>query len=320
MSSAAATLPSASRFLDPGVVAGIGNLELAARVVVEGALAGRHRSLLRGLSTEFAEHRPYRAGDDLKHLDWKLLARTDRLYTRRFRDTTSLSVALVLDTSASMDFPSAEDGAGISRFDYARILVAALAWITSTGGDAVGLLGGVGGGGGAGAGDGAGGIHLPARGGRRHLRSLLARLDALEPGVAGPWDPAEAVERAAMRLRRRGLVILVSDLYDREDEAFQALRRAMLRGHDAALLQLTSPVELEFPWRGAISFEDAESGATRLVDAGAAAELHRRALAAFHRRCAEEAGRQGIDHHLVSTAEAPAAALRRFLLTRARRG
>jgi uncharacterized protein (DUF58 family) len=307
--------PSAARAesaLSAGVVAALGNLELAARLVVEGAHPGRHRSLFKGLSAEFQEHRAYRPGDDLKHLDWKLLARTDRLHTRQYRDTTSLALMVVLDTSASMAFPDPGDGpvdrAGapaVSRFRYAQLLAAALAWLAATGGDGAGLL--------AGSGDTL--AYLPARGGRRHLRTLVARLDGLEP--AGSWDGPASVDRAASLLRRRGLIVVISDLYSAESETLAALRRAALRGHDTAVLQLTSPVELAFPWKGALRFEDAESGRHRVVDAGEAAARHRAGLTAFHARCRDEAARQGIDHLLVSTDEPPATALRRFLLPRA---
>src|SRR5262244_1355969 len=119
--------------LSPAVVAAIDDLELAARIVVEGLRTGGHRSPFHGYSTEFRQHRPYRFGDDLKHLDWKLFARSDRLYTRQFRETTNLSVMLALDSSASMDFPS-----GVTKFRYGQIIAAALAYLVAEQGHAVG--------------------------------------------------------------------------------------------------------------------------------------------------------------------------------------
>src|SRR5438309_2247997 len=150
--------------LDARVVAAIDDLELAARLVVEGMRTGGHRSPFHGFSTEFRQHRPYRAGDDLKHLDWKVFARSDRLYTRQFRETTNMSVLLALDTSASMDFPG-----GVSKFRYAQVIAAALAYLVSEQGHGVGLM------------TMSGGrlTYVPARGGRVHLRSLLARIDRL---------------------------------------------------------------------------------------------------------------------------------------------
>src|SRR5689334_2261575 len=149
--------------LSASVVAAIDDLELAARLVVEGLRAGSHRSPFHGYSSEFQQHRPYRAGDDLKYLDWKLLARTDRLYTRQFRETTSMSVMLVLDGSASMAFPET----GLSKWRYAAIAAAALAHMVVSQGDAVGLL----------AMTGNRMTYLPAKGGRPHLRSLIATID-----------------------------------------------------------------------------------------------------------------------------------------------
>src|SRR6478609_8704577 len=122
--------------LSPAVVAAIDDLELAARIVVEGLRTGGHRSPFHGYSTEFRQHRPYRIGDDLKHLDWKLFARSDRLYTRQFRETTNLSVLFVVDASASMDYPAS----GVSKFRYAQVVTAALAHLASTDGHAVGLM------------------------------------------------------------------------------------------------------------------------------------------------------------------------------------
>lgn len=299
--------------LSAEVVTGLANLELAARLVVEGALAGRHRSVRQGLSTEFAEHRPYRPGDALKHVDWKLLARTDRLYTRRYRDATNLDSLVVVDTSASMTFPRG-DAAGApgapTRFRYAQLLAASLAWLAITGGDSAGLL----------AGSGPGAVWLPPRTGRRHLRTVVGRIDGLRPEAEGaaPWDGPGAIDLAAMRLRRRGLLIVISDLYDAETETLAALRRASVRGHDTAVFQLTSHEERTFPWRGTWRFRDAETGRTRLVDAGEAAPRQIAALAAFHAHCADEAARLGIHLEQAATETPPADLLRRFILARGR--
>src|SRR5580765_320598 len=152
-----------SSALSPTVVAAITDLELAARLVVEGLRTGGHRSPFHGYSTEFRQHRPYRAGDDLKYLDWKLFARSDRLYTRQFRETTNLSVMIALDTSASMAFP----GDGVSKFQYGQIVAAALSYLVSEQGHAVGLM----------SMDAGKLSYVAARGGRQHLRSLIARID-----------------------------------------------------------------------------------------------------------------------------------------------
>jgi uncharacterized protein (DUF58 family) len=257
--------PADATALSADVVGAIDDLELAARLVVEGLRAGDHRSPLHGFSAEFQQHRPYRAGDDLKYLDWKLLARTDRLYSKQFRETTSMSVMLVLDASASMAFPDP----GLSKFRYAQVVAAALAYLVSTQGDAVGLMSEA---------DGAL-AYLPARGGRVHLRSLIARTDRLEP--AGAWEPDRVIARGAELLDRRGVVVVISDFYDAEDETRRALRRVLRRRHDAAMIQIIAADEMAFPYRGNIEFEDLESGDRRLIDAESFETRYRLAFDAF---------------------------------------
>jgi uncharacterized protein (DUF58 family) len=286
--------------LSPAVVAALHDLELGARLVVEGFRAGGHRSPLHGFSAEFQQHRPYRAGDDLKHLDWKILGRTDRLYTRQFRESTSLGAMFVLDTSASMSYPDAP----VSKFTYASLVAAALAWLISAQGDAVGLLT---------LQDGRF-VHLPARGGRPHLRSLIARIDGLEP--RGVWDGPRAISRGAELLRRRGVIVVISDFYDDEAETSRALRRAAQVGHDVAMLQVVSPEETSFPFRGDIAFVDLESGEQRLVDASGIESVYRSAVGAFLERCRTQAIRDGLDHALFSTGDPPERALRGYLLRR----
>jgi uncharacterized protein (DUF58 family) len=288
--------------LQPAVVAAIADLELAARLVVEGMRAGPHRSPFPGFSTEFRQHRAYRAGDDLRHLDWKLLGRTDRLYTRQFRDTTNMSVMLVVDTSASMGFAGPD---GVTKLRYASILAAALAYLTVTEGDAAGLL-----------------VpkmtsevsFLPARGGRVHLRSLVARLDRLE--AAGSWQPAKIIARAAELLKRRGLIIVLSDFYDDEDETVTALKRAARRGHDVVLLQTMTRPEIAFDYRGDIEFADLESGGRRVVPADAIGAGYRAAVGDFLTRWRGRAEQSGMDYALFTTDTPPSRALRSYVVKR----
>jgi uncharacterized protein (DUF58 family) len=287
--------------LSPAVVAAVQDLELAARLVVEGLRAGTHRSPFRGNSAEFQQHRPYRIGDDLKHLDWKILARTDRLYSKQFRETTNMSVMLVLDASASMAFPEST----ISKFRYAALLAAALAYLIIVQGDAVGLMTMA---------DGAL-SYLPARGGRPHLRSLIARLDRTRPG--GAWQPERGIARSAELLKRRGVVLVLSDFYDAEDETRRELRRAARRGHDVAMMQIIAPQETAFPYRGDIEFHDLESGDRRIIDAGALGPAYRAAMREFLERCRTQAERDGIDYTLATTDSPPERALRGVLLRRA---
>lgn len=289
--------------LTADVVTAIDDLELAARLVVEGLRAGSHRSPLHGYSSEFQQHRPYRAGDDLKYLDWKLLARTDRLYTRQFRETTSMSVMLVLDGSGSMAFP---DGTG-SKWRYASVLAASLAHLVVSQGDAVGLL----------AMTGNRMTYLPARGGRPHLRSLVATIGRLEP--SGSWSPARGISRGSELLKRRGVVLVISDFQDVVEETHRELRRVAGHGHDIAMLQVTAPDEWAFPYSGDVEFEDLETSEKRLLDAGSIASEYRRAFADFLARSREQALRDHLDYALMRTDAPPGRALRDFLMRRGTR-
>jgi uncharacterized protein (DUF58 family) len=296
----APTRPAAASALSADVVAAIDDLELVARLVVEGSRAGAHRSPFHGYSAEFQQHRPYRAGDDLKYLDWKILGRTDRLYSKQFRETTSMSVMIVLDTSASMAFPDE----GVSKFRYGVVLAASLAYLIASQGDAVGLM----------AASGGALSYLPAKGGRLHQRSLIAQIDGLEP--RGSWQPDRVIARASELLKRRGVVVVISDFYDAEDATRREMRRVISRGHDAAMIQLVSPPEISFPYRGDVDVEDLESGERRLINADAVRERYRAAVADFLERSRTSARRDGIDYALLSTDTPPAQALRGYLLRR----
>jgi uncharacterized protein (DUF58 family) len=286
--------------LSPSVIAAIEDLGLAARLVVEGVRAGGHRSPFHGYSAEFQQHRAYRAGDDLKYVDWKLLARTDRVYTRQFRETTSMAVMLVLDASASMAFPEE----GVSKFRYASIVAAALAYLIVTQGDAIGLMS----------------IardtlsYLPARGGRPHLRSVIAQLERIRP--EGTWQPVRAIGRAADLLKRRGVILVISDFYDDEDAVRRELRRVARFGHDVAMLQVIAAEERELPFRGDLELQDLETGERRVVHAAGIAAEYATAHAAFLTRVRDGARRDGIDYALLTTADPPEHALREFLLPR----
>ena len=286
--------------LSADVVTAIEDLELAARLVVEGLRAGSHRSPFHGYSSEFQQHRPYRVGDDLKYLDWKLLARTDRLYTRQFRETTSMSVMLVLDGSASMAFPEE----GTSKWRYTAVVSASLAHLVVSQGDAVGLL--------AVTNDRM--TYLPAKGGRPHLRSLIVAIDRLQPG--GSWSPARGISRGAELLKRRGVVLVLSDFQDAENETHRELRRVASHGHDVAMLQVVAPDESTFPYSGDIEFEDLESSERRLLDATSVATEYRRAFAMFLERSRDNARRDHVDYALMRTDVPPGRALRDFLMRR----
>jgi uncharacterized protein (DUF58 family) len=283
----------------PDVLANIADLDLVARIVVEGLVSGLHRSPFHGYSAEFSQYRRYRPGDDVKYVDWKLLARTDRVYTKQFRETTNMAASIVVDASASMDFPP-KAAARTTKFRYAVIVAAALAHVVSGQGDAVGLV--------------AGDEFLPPRGGRQHLRRLLAALGSVSP--VGAWSGPDVVRRAADRLSRHGLLIVVSDFYDDEERMTTELRRAQRMGHEVVLFQVLTREEIELPYGRDLEFADLESGARIAVNTALARREYRDAVAEFLERMRSRARAEGFQYTLIVTDTAPARALRGFLLSR----
>jgi uncharacterized protein (DUF58 family) len=293
----------------PEILAQLADLELVARIIVDGLVSGLHRSPFHGYSAEFSQYRHYRQGDDLKYVDWKLVARTGRLYTKQFRETTNMAAAIVLDTSASMAFPparrstaGAEAATPVSKFRYAVIAAAALAHPVSSQGDAVGLH--------------AGDRFIAPRAGRQHLRALLAALTSLD--AHGVWNGGETVRHAAERLKRRGLLLVLSDFYDDEERTLAELRRAARMGHEIVLFQILSRDEIELPYRRDLEFTDLETGRRLALNAGLARRDYKDAVAAFLERWRSRAGAEGFQYSLVVTDTPPERSLRNFLLARRR--
>src|SRR4029453_7038831 len=227
--------------LDPRVLSAISDLELVARVTVDGTIAGLHRSPFHGYSAEFSQYRPYRAGDDLKYVDWKLYARTDRFYTKQFRETTNLLALMAMDASGSMSYAGSN---GVTKATYARLLGAALSHLLSGQGDGIGLV----------VYDAAVRQFIPSRTGRSHVRSLLVALSRVEPG--GRTAAAAALTRASELLKRRGFIILFSDLYDDEEAIEKELRRAVRMGHEVAVFHVLTPEEGTLGLTGEAEGED----------------------------------------------------------------
>jgi uncharacterized protein (DUF58 family) len=284
--------------LDPALLSRVSDLELVARIIVEGLVSGLHRSPFHGYSAEFSQYRHYRQGDDLKYLDWKLLARTDRLFTKQFRETTNMAAQVVLDCSGSMAFPEGD----ASKFRYGTFLAAVLSYLIAAQGDAIGLV----------ADRGEQPIYIGARAGRAHLRRVLATLAALH--AAGPSAADQTIGRAAELLKRRGLLLVISDFYDNEEATFTELKRAVRRGHEVAVFHVMSRQEIEFPYREAGEFEDLETAARTIVNPAAVRSAYRDAVAEFVERWRRRAGAEGIDYTLAVTDTPPDETLRKYLL------
>jgi uncharacterized protein (DUF58 family) len=276
---------------------------------------GLHRSPFHGYSAEFSQYRHYRPGDDLKYVDWKAFGRTDRLYTRQFRETTNLAALVVVDVSRSMDFPRHRDGTPDSpapppwpagrpatKLALAQAAAAVLATLVIDQGDTAGLLA-----------VGESTSYLPARSGRHHLHALLSAIARLEATSATP--AAAALKRVSALVHRRGLVILLSDLYD-EEPTLAEVRRLSRMGHEVIVCQVLAREELHLARVPAGEFVDLETGAKAIVDPGMARERYEHAFGAFLSRVKTAVAREGLDYVRLVTGEPMEPPLRRFLVAR----
>jgi len=291
-----------SALLDPAVLSSIRDLELVARVTVDGTVSGLHRSPFHGYTAEFSQYRHYRHGDDLKYIDWKLFARTDRLYTKQYRETTNMLAEVVVDASASMAY---RGGAAVSKLEYARMLAAALSYLVAGQGDAIGLV----------TFDEKLREYIAPRGGRLHLRRILVSLSKLQP--SGRTSSASALRRAVDLLKRRGLLLIVSDLYDEGETVESELRRAIRIGHEVAVFHVLARDEITLPFRSDVELEDLESG-DRLLTGPATREAYQSAFGGFLERWRTTCAGYGIDYSRVTTDQPLDAALRGYLLRRMR--
>jgi uncharacterized protein (DUF58 family) len=257
------TRPGAS-LIDPGTLMRIKSLQVRARVVVEGFFKGIHRSPIHGFSVEFSEYREYSPGDDPRFLDWRLFARSDRYYVKRFEDETNLRCQLVLDTSRSMGYRSGS----YSKSEYARTAAATIAYFLSTQRDAVGLM----------TFEDRIVEYLPARHRPGHLRRLMAILDREPEGRA--TDLAGPLEQVAATVRKRGLIIMISDLLAPTETLRTRLGYLRSRGHDVIVLRILDPAEVNFSFTTPAMFLDAESGRELYIDPSQARADYLRRFAA----------------------------------------
>jgi uncharacterized protein (DUF58 family) len=295
--------PSEQRFLDPGVLARIGSLELRARTIVEGFLSGLHRSPLRGFSVEFAEYRPYLPGDDLSTMDWKVFARTDRHYVKKFEEETNLRGYLVLDVSASMSYGSG----AMTKLEYGSCLAASLAYLMNRQRDAAGLVT---------FDDQIRHVTAPSiRPG--HLRSLLVTLDRLEPGAR--TDAGRPLHQLADAIAKRGLVVLISDLLDDPARVIDGLKHFRFRGSDVLVFHVLDHAERTFPFERPVRFRDLESGEEVAVAPDAARERYLSEVEALTSAYRRELRLAGMDYTLLDTSEPLDVGLLSYLAVRGRR-
>jgi uncharacterized protein (DUF58 family) len=244
------------RFLPPEALAKLGRCELFARGVVEGFITGKHKSPFKGFSVEFAEHRQYAPGDDLRNLDWRVLARKDRYYIKQYIEETNMRATLLLDASGSMgyagDAAAPRDGRPLSKFAYAQHVAAMLGYLLIGQQDAAGLV----------TFDTALRTYLPARARASQVRGILEALERTEPG--GETGLAGIFHDIAERIPRRGLVVILSDLFDDPDALINALHHFRYRRHEVLLFHLVAEEELTFPFDSYTKFRDLEQAGNLL--------------------------------------------------------
>jgi len=273
-------------YFDPKVLAGISNLYLRARWVVEGMMSGVHRSRSKGFSVEFEEHREYSPGDEIRRIDWKALGKTDRYFIKEYEDETNLRAYLLVDTSGSMDYASD----GITKFDYGCTLAASLAYLILRQQDAAGVV--------------TFSDHveafIPPKAKRDYLMQILHALE--NRGPAGETNVGKILEEIAGQIKRRGLVVLVSDLLDEPEKILKGLRLFRFKGNDVIVFHLLDPAELSLPFDGNILFEDLEELNLRVVaDPRAIRKTYREVVEEFTSRMRQECHDNIIDYQLIST-------------------
>jgi uncharacterized protein (DUF58 family) len=291
------------RFLSPAILARISGLELKARTVVEGFLSGLHRSPLKGFSVEFAEYRQYFPGDDLSTMDWKVFARTDRHYVKKFEEETNLRGQLLLDVSASMLYGSG----AMTKLEYASCLAASLAYLMTRQRDAAGLV--------------TFDDHIRAvvppsiRPG--HLKSVLLTLDRLEPGAR--TDAARPLHQLADGLTKRGMIVLISDLLDEPAQVIDGLKHFRFRGNDVVVFHVLDPAELTFPFEAPARFQDLESGEVVTAMPRSVRADYLSAIGGLLETYRRELSLAGIDYQLLQTSQPLDGALLAYLSARSRR-
>ena len=298
------TPPSAASLIDPATLMRIKSLQLRARIVVQGFLSGLHRSPHHGFSVEFSEYRQYTPGDDPRYLDWKLFARSDRYYIKRFEDETNLRCHLLVDLSRSMGYGSL----AYTKIEYARTAAATLAYFLSTQRDAAGLV----------TFDQQIADYLPARYRPGHLRRLML---CLERAVAGTsTDLTAPLEQVAATVRKRGMVVLISDLLAPTDRLRTQLGYLRSQGHEVVLMRVLDPAEVDFAFDKPVTFVDMETGRDLYVDPAAARAQYRANFTKHADEITKTCRDLGIDYYELVTSQPLERALFDFLQSRVHAG
>lgn len=292
------------KYLDPTTVSKLAGMELKARLVVEGFIVGLHKSPYHGFSVEFAEHRQYMPGDDVRHIDWKVYGKSDRFYIKQFEEETNLRGYILLDASASMGYKSN----GISKLEYGSYLAAALSYMMLRQQDAPGLL----------VYDQKIRSYIPPRGARSHINNILKELDRIEPSEK--TDAAIAFHELADRVKRRGLIIVISDLFDDPEKMLNAFKHFRHRKHEVIVFQVLDPFERNFDYKAEARFRDMETGQLLLTNPHQIRKEYIERLTEFVEYFSRSCRDSQIDYHLLDTSVPFDMALFGYLAKRSRLG
>jgi uncharacterized protein (DUF58 family) len=295
-------MPNPTVHFDPSSLAKYGRLAMVARNVVEGFLTGVHKSPYKGFSVEFAEHRQYYPGDEIRHIDWRAYGKTDRYYIKEYEEETNLKAYLLVDASGSMAYRS---GDGPSKFEYAQYTAASLSYLMLHQLDAVGLV-----------------VHdtkvrrmIPPKANSKHLLQLLNSLEQTEPG--GETSMAPLWHELAGQIRRRGMIVILLDCFDQIGPLLRALQHFRHRRHEVLLFQILAPEEIEFPFKKWTQFRNLEiTGHKLLVDPQQLRKDYLKNFEGFCKQLRDQAGQMRIDYHLMRTDQPVERALGLYLTKR----
>lgn len=295
-----------TRFLDTRILRSIASIELKARLLVEGMYASRHRSPDYGYSVEFMDHRDYTPGDEMRTIDWKMLARTERYYVKRFEMESNMNVICLLDVSGSMGYkPEERDRMG--KLEYGSYLAAAMCYLVAHQQDSAGLI----------TFDTAMRDFLPPKQGKRHLFTILAKLDSLEAGGASDLGPT--LKTIVQRLTRRGVIMLITDCHSGIESVIDGIRHLVARRHDVIVIHLLDADEVKFPFQSLTSFRDLETGSQLMTDPLRLRKTYLDRLDGFRAAVKEGCASAGADYRFVDTSQPIEDVLRDYLLFRRQR-
>lgn len=295
-------MTQSTNFIDPAVLATLDNLEMRARVIVEGFIAGLHKSPKRGFSVEFTDYRHYIRGDDMRHVDWKLYGRSDKMYIKQYEDETNTRCYILLDSSASMAYASS----AMSKLEYGRTLASALAYFIMRQRDAVGLI----------TFDDKVREYLPAMARHIHLLRILRTLN--ETSAQGQTNAVRPLQELAASLTKKSLVILISDMLEDEEQTIKTLQQLRAMGNEVIVFHVLDNQELYFNFNESSEFIDMETGESHLTSPQAIRNAYLDNLQRYLDECRKKCQSSGVDYCLLDTSQPLDKALASYLTRRTR--